>query len=107
MLFGAFLSRFKWSYIGAVHGTTNTVDEKNNIVPGSHRYGYWILEKRGDGKRRSTLIGNPGSSPFATKQKASVKAWVCGGPLPELEEDFRPGPNRGNLVVLHGGKDSA
>lgn len=65
-------------YVGLVHAYSTVKDEPN------FRYdGYWILTETGR-SREAKKVGDPGNSAVAIGQKASVEAWLAGGPLPRL-----------------------
>lgn len=106
--FWAFIAARRWRYVGGVQAISRKVRDDGWRVPGGESRGYWILEQRGDGKRRATPIGDAGSSPSANWTRAAIEAWVRGGPLPPLSDEFRPGADtRGKLIAIGGGKDGA
>ena len=98
---------FRWSWVGTVEGVCHLVDEKGNRTPGGNSSCYWNLYERGDGKRRSSLIGYFHGSQSSRLAKAAVEAWVHGGPLPTLYKSPSPQKPKPQLIAFPGGKDGA
>lgn len=87
------LSSMKPAYIGTVTATT-IVTTNDGSVKLCQKTGRWILTTGLFNRRRAKLVGDPGGSGFANDQKARVKAWQAGGPLPPLDSETQHKPKQ-------------
>ncbi|MCA1298028.1 hypothetical protein [Stappia indica] len=87
---------WKRRYVGTVSARTVYVNRKGETIRGAVEFGRWILTEGVFG-RRAKLIGDPGASALVDIKRSAVKAWLAGGPLPDLDEETRP---RGPAPVL-------
>lgn len=98
-----------WKYVGCVTATTRLVDSNGEESAGGYLRGDYLLEERGDGKRRYKLVGTPGHSANANYKLACVEAWVMGASLPKdidqttTRKTEKP-KAKADLIVFPGGK---
>lgn len=100
----SFFDRHRMRYVGAAVGYSITRDKE-----GKEKYVHqavWILQENLAGKRSSKKVGDAGNSQLANSVEARVKAWLMGGPLPDLDPKYRLGHPRGKLLMIEGGKAS-
>lgn len=84
-LFPPKIPKPKTKYVGIVQGISRIKETD------SEYHGYWVLTETG-GMRKAESVGDALDSPFATKRRAQVKAWLSGGPLPPLGFDTNSAP---------------
>jgi hypothetical protein len=72
-------------YVGKVSASSRVEDGSGNTV--FMKGGAWVLTDGPIIGRRGKLIGDPGNSFTANGVKASVAAWIKGGPLPQIDID--------------------
>lgn len=98
------LERFRWHYVGTVKGWTDILKEDGSSSGRVYNQ-YWILTQRSDGARRAKSVGEEHHSPLHVLRTAQVAAWLHGGPVPPLEDEFANGSSpRGKLIMFNGGK---
>lgn len=101
-IIGLIKSKYHWRYLGSC--VAETFITNNGVQTGLTYSQHYLLMVRGDGKRKVKKTGDnyANSSLYGRKVEASVKAWLCGGPLPEFVTlDYRPA---GKLITIQGGK---
>lgn len=99
-------ARYRWNFVGAVKAETFLIDDNGNRKAGQNLTCYYLLHERGDGKRKFDKVGNFGGSQAAYHAKAKVQAWMAGGALPQLEEDFQQSRKQpAKLFAINGGKE--
>lgn len=70
-----------WEYVGTVEGVSRVKDEDGKVA--YQMSGFWVLLEQRSGRRKFIQNGDAGRSPYAEAQRAAVRAWINGGPLPQ------------------------